>query len=85
MYTPKKYGDMSLNERIEACYQHSIIELYGSGGFNNTSLRKRFGMNDKQAAQISLLIKEAIKIGKIKPKDSDNVSKKFSIYVPYWA
>lgn len=85
MYAPKKYGDMSLNERIEACYQHCIIELYGSGGFNNTSLRKRFGMNDKQAAQISLLIKEAIKIGKIKPKDSDNVSKKFSTYVPYWA
>lgn len=85
MYAPKKYGDMSLNERIEACYQHSIIELYGNGGFNNTSLRKRFGMNDKQAAQISLLIKEAIKVGRVKAKDSDNVSKKFSIYVPYWA
>tara|TARA_R110001606_G_C15353251_1_gene647768 strand:- start:197 stop:1657 length:1461 start_codon:yes stop_codon:yes gene_type:complete len=85
MYAPKKYGDMSLSERIEACYQHSIIELYGNGGFNNASLRKRFGMHDKQAAQISLLIKEAIDAGKIKPKDLENVSKKFSVYVPYWA
>jgi predicted HTH transcriptional regulator len=85
MYAPKKYADMSLNERIEACYQHSIIELYGNGGFNNASLRKRFGMHDKRAAQISLLIKEAIDAGKIKPKDSENVSKKFSIYIPYWA
>lgn len=85
MYAPKKYGEMSLNERIEACYQHSIIELYGNGGFNNASLRKRFGMHDKQAAQISLLIKEAIEAGKVKPKDLENVSKKFSVYVPYWA
>jgi len=85
MYAPKKYADMSLNERIEACYQHSIIELYGNGGFNNASLRKRFGMHDKQAAQISLLIKEAIEAGKVKPKDVENISKKFSVYVPYWA
>jgi len=85
MYAPRKYADMSLSERIEACYQHSIIELYGSGGFNNASLRKRFGMHDKQAAQISLLIKEAIKAGKIKAKDAENVSKKFSVYIPYWA
>jgi len=84
MYSPRKFADMSNEERIEACYQHSIIEYYGSGGFNNTSLRKRFGMHDKQAAQISKLIKDAIEVGKIKPKDSDNASKKFSIYLPYW-
>ncbi len=85
MFAPKPYAKMSVEERIEACYQHSIIEYFGNGGFNNASLRKRFGMHDKQAAQISLLIKEAIEIGKIKPKDADNVSKKFSVYVPYWA
>jgi len=85
MFAPKKYADMTNEERIEACYQHSIIEYYGSCGFNNTSLRKRFGMHDKQAAQISLLIKEAIEAGRIKAKDPDNVSKKFSIYTPYWA
>lgn len=85
MYAPKEYADMSKEERIEACYQHSVIEYYGSGGFNNSSLRKRFGMHDKQAAQISLLIKQAIEAGKIKPKEEGNVSKKFSQYVPYWA
>lgn len=85
MYSPRKFADMSNEERIEACYQHSIIEYYGNGGFNNTSLRKRFGMHDKQAAQISKLIKEAIDAGKIKPKDIESESKKFSLYVPYWA
>lgn len=85
MYAPKKYSEMTISERIEACYQHSIIEYFGNGGFSNTTLRNRFGMHDKQTSQISLLIKEAIDAGKIKPKDAENVSKKFSLYVPYWA
>lgn len=85
MFAPKPYAKMSVEERVEACYQHSIIEYYGSGGFNNASLRKRFGMHNKQAAQISILINKAIEVGKIKAKDEDNVSKKFSVYVPYWA
>lgn len=85
MYAPKKFAEMTNNERIEACYQHSIIQYYGNGGFTNASLRKRFGMHDKQAAQISKLIKEAIEAGKIKPKDPESESKKFSVYVPYWA
>jgi predicted HTH transcriptional regulator len=85
MFAPMKYADMTNDERIEACYQHSIIEYYGGGCFYNTSLRKRFGMHEKQASQISLLIKEAMDAGKIKPKDPENVSKKFSLYVPYWA
>ena len=42
-------------------------------------------MHDKQAAQISLLIKDTMDACKIKPKDTENVSKKFSLYVPYWA
>jgi predicted HTH transcriptional regulator len=85
MYAPRKYGDMTNDERIEACYQHSIIEYFGNDGFSNTTLRNRFGMHEKQASQISLLIKDAMDVGKIKPKDPDNVSKKFSLYVPYWA
>ncbi len=34
-----------------------------NGGFNNASLRKRLGMNDKQASQVSLLIKESYRCG----------------------
>jgi predicted HTH transcriptional regulator len=85
MYSPKTFAEMSEQERIEACYQHAIIQYYGSGGMNNASLRERFGMHDKQASQISRLIKESIDIGKIKPKDPESESKKFTMYVPYWA
>lgn len=85
MYAPKTYAEMTNDERIEAAYQHSIITYFADGGFNNSSLRERFKMHDKQASQISLLIKDAIEAGKIKPKEDGNVSKKFSKYIPYWA
>lgn len=85
MYSPKKYADMSLQERIEACYQHSVVQYYGNDGMTNASLRQRFGMHDKQASQISRLIREAIDAGRIKSKDPENESRKFTIYWPYWA
>lgn len=85
MYAPRPFADMTDQERIEACYQHSIIQYYGNGGMTNASLRQRFGMHDKQASQISRLIKQAIDEGRIKYKDPSNVSTKFNVYVPYWA
>src|ERR1035437_2317525 len=32
MYSPKTFAEMTPGERIEACYQHSIIKYYSSGG-----------------------------------------------------
>jgi predicted HTH transcriptional regulator len=85
MYAPKTFAQMGDKERIDACYQHAVIQYYGNSPMNNASLRKRFGMHDKQASQISRLITAATKIGKIKPKDPDSDSKKFTTYLPYWA
>ncbi|MBK8518765.1 MAG: putative DNA binding domain-containing protein [Saprospiraceae bacterium] len=85
MYAPKTFAEMGDQERIEACYQHAIIQYYGNGGMTNASLRERFGMHDKQASQISRLIRESISNGKIKPKDPESDSKKFTTYIPYWA
>lgn len=83
MYSPKTFAEMTREERIEACYQHSIIQYYGAGGMNNSSLRKRFGMHEKQSSQVSRLIKEAITVGRIKQKDPES-SQKFAVYLPYW-
>lgn len=84
LYSPKKFGEMTPSERIEACYQHSIIKYFSSGGMTNTSLRERFKMHEKQRPQVSLVIKEALAQGKIKPKDANNASTKFAEYIPYW-
>jgi len=84
MYSPRKFADMTPEERVEAAYQHSIIKYFSSGGMTNTSLRERFRMHEKQRPQVSLVIKEALKLGKIKPKDPNNESTKFAEYIPYW-
>ena len=72
-------------ERIEATYQHSIIQYFSpEGGMYNTTLRERFKMHTRQAPQISKIIKETMEKGRIKQKDNDNKnSKKFVKYVPY--
>jgi ATP-dependent DNA helicase RecG len=84
MFSPKSFSDLTPQERIEACYQHSIIQYYSCGGMSNTSLRARFKMHDKQRPQVSLVIKDALAVGKIKPRDPNNQSMKFAEYIPFW-
>jgi predicted HTH transcriptional regulator len=84
-YAPRPFAEITDFERIEACYQQSIIQYFGTDGMTNASLRLRFGMHDKQASQISRLIKQAIDKRRIKYKDPNNVSTKFNVYLPYWA
>ncbi len=84
IYSPKTFAQMTPKERIEACYQHSVIKYFSSGSMTNTSLRERFKMNEKQRPQVSIVIKEAIEQGKIKAKDINNTSTKFAEYIPYW-
>lgn len=83
--SPKKFGMMTTEERIEAAYQHSVLKFYSHSALTNTSLRERFKMSEKQRAQVSLVIREAIEKGKIKQKDPNNSSLKFAEYIPYWA
>lgn len=84
MYSPKTFAEMTVSERIEASYQHSIIQYYARGGMTNTSLRERFKMHEKQRSQVSRVIKDSVAMNRIKPKDPNNPSSKFTEYVPYW-
>ncbi|MDR1414474.1 MAG: putative DNA binding domain-containing protein [Odoribacteraceae bacterium] len=84
MYSPKTFAALTPTERVEACYQHSIIKYYASGGMTNASLRERFKISERQRPQVSLVIKAALIQNKIKPKDPNNASTKHAEYVPFW-
>ncbi|MBO8465929.1 MAG: putative DNA binding domain-containing protein [Bacteroidetes bacterium] len=84
MYSPKPFAKLTLHERVEACYQHCIIQYYSAGGMTNSSLRERFKLSERQRPQVSLVIKEALACHKIKPKDPNNTSMKFVEYIPFW-
>ena len=51
----------------------------------NQSLRQRLGIEDKNYPMASRIIKDAIEARLIKEADSENGSKRFMRYIPYWA
>jgi len=84
MYAPKDFNDLTKQEKIEAAYQHSVLKYFASSGMTNTSLRERFKVSERFRPQVSLIIKEALELNRIKPKDPNNVSTKFVEYIPLW-
>ena len=74
---------MSAAERIEACYQHAVLQYLSSQTLTNTTLRERFKLHDKHRNQITNLIGDAVAAGRIKRKDA-GAGKKFAEYMLYW-
>ena len=85
LYAPKSFADMSQMERVEACYQHAVLQHLASQVVTNTTIRNRFKLHEKHRTIVSNLLTEAAKKGRIKRKDPDATSSKFVEYVPYWA
>lgn len=85
LHAPKTFAQMSVRERLEACYQHAVLKHYSGSAMTNTTLRKRLKMPEKQRSMVSVLIQEAVDKHLVKPADPDNKSRKFAEYVPFWA
>jgi predicted HTH transcriptional regulator len=85
LFAPRKYAQMSQQERLDACYQHAVLRHFSSATMTNKSLRERLGMPEKQRTMVSALLQQALEQGLVKLADPDNKSRKFSEYVPFWA
>lgn len=84
LYAPKKFADMSQQERVEAAYQHAVLQFLSSQTLTNTTLRERFKLTEKKRNSITNLIADSLRAGRIKRKD-ENSGNKFVEYLPYWA
>lgn len=84
LYAPKKLSEMSQDDRIRACYQHTCLCWVTNVPMTNRTVRQRFGLMERNAAIASRIIAETIKAGLIKPSDPDSKSKKLARYVPFW-
>jgi ATP-dependent DNA helicase RecG len=84
LYAPRQFADMGQAERIEACYQHAVLQYFSSQTLTNTTLRARFKVSERQRNQITNLIADAVEAGRIKRKDTTS-GNKFAEYLPYWA
>ncbi|MFN7096860.1 MAG: ATP-binding protein, partial [Gammaproteobacteria bacterium] len=82
LYAPRTFANMTNEERLRACEQHTIIKYLGGGRMKNTTLCERFGIEIKNAAQASKVINAAIKSQLIKPADPEHPR---AGYIPIWA
>jgi len=82
LYGPRTFAEMTVQERIRACYQHAVLKYVSGDKMRNASLRQRFGLEDRQASVASQIIKQACEAELIRPADPDHPR---SAYVPFWA
>jgi ATP-dependent DNA helicase RecG len=82
--SPRKFSNMSSQERVEATYQHAVLQYLSSQTLTNTTLRARFKLHEKQRNQVTNVIGDAVDAGRIKRKDAGS-GHKFAEYIPYWA
>lgn len=82
LYSPRSFANMTQAERIRACYQHTVIKYLSGERMKNASLCQRFGIESKNAAQASQVIKAALSEEQIKVADPAHPR---AGYVPCWA
>jgi ATP-dependent DNA helicase RecG len=85
LYAYQKFSDMDKQDRIRACYQHACLKYVMNEKMTNQTLRVRLQIEEKNYSMISRIFKESIEAGLIKEVDSENKSRKYARYIPFWA
>lgn len=84
IFAPKPLTAMDRPERLRAMYQHACLRFVSNQQTNNTTVRKRFGIADRNKALASRIIKEAVEEGLIVAYDPSAGPRSIR-YVPFWA
>ena len=84
LYPRKSLDEMTKDEKVQACYQHTCLLYEDRKICNNQSMRERFGLDKKQVATASHIISDTIAAGLIKTSVPEGMSKKYATYVPYY-
>lgn len=84
LFAPRPLTKMERSDRIRAVYLHACLRFVQRESMTNTSLRERFGIEAKNSATASRLIKEALDSGVIRLHD-ETVPPKLRKYLPAWA
>ncbi len=86
MYSYRSLGEMDMNDKIRACYQHCCLCYVKKEYMTNTSLRNRLGIDDKNYPIASKILKKTLEknLIKIYNNDGSNNSAKYRKYIPYW-
>ena len=83
LFSSIPFADLSLEDRLWACYLHACIKYMQGDYLTNSSLRKRFGEDKTSSGTISRTIKEAVLKGLIRAYDPDTAPR-YMKYMPIW-
>ncbi|MDT8443602.1 MAG: hypothetical protein RQ722_04880 [Desulfuromonadales bacterium] len=75
---------MDKEDRIRVCYLHACLKYVQRDFMTNTTLRERFGIEDKNSATASRIIWDGISVDLIRCHD-ETVGNKARKSLPWWA
>lgn len=82
LYGPRRFAEMTPDERVRACYQHAVLRFLSGDRMKNATLCTRFGIESRNASQASVVIRKTQEAGLVKVADPDHPR---AGYVPIWA
>ena len=83
LFSPRPLTRMEREDRVRAVYLHACLRYVQREFMTNTSLRERFGIDSKNSATASRLLREALDAGVVKLADP-GAPLKLRKYVPRW-
>jgi predicted HTH transcriptional regulator len=84
LFAHKPLSAMDKADRVRACYLHACLRYVMRKEMTNTTLRARFGVEEKNRSTVSRFIREAAEAGAIVPADP-GAAPKLMRYLPFWA
>ena len=84
IFAYKNVRDMNRAERIRAVYLHACLRHVMREKTTNATLRRRFGIDSRNAAAVSRLLNEAVGAGRIVIEDP-TAGRRSRSYLPFWA
>ena len=79
LYAHKNLRDMTLDDKVRACFQHCVLKYVENSRMTNATLRERLGIEEKNYPAASIIIKATIEKKLIKESERPKE------YVPVWA
>jgi ATP-dependent DNA helicase RecG len=85
LFSPKPWNQLDKNERVNAAYEHASYRHVSNDYLTNESLRVRLNIPDESNYVASRIITDANEAGLLKPAKTDNTSRRYAKYLPFYA
>jgi ATP-dependent DNA helicase RecG len=84
LFAHRQFRQMDKADRVRACYLHACLRYVQRDFMTNTTLRERFGIDERNSSMVSRIIRDTIAAGLIVCHD-DSVGHRARKYLPWWA